>query len=131
MGVEIGEIGAHQPGEERDLHIGDDALADPGHQHGLAVIGEPLDQREGERAAGDQQQQRPLARDKDAVEHRLHQPGAPRGAGRRQPHQQKREQDAPHMRAHEVARQAPNERRRASPHSHDRRVYSHGFPRHC
>ena len=58
IGVEIGEIGAHQPGEERDLHIGDDALADPGHQHGLAVIGEPLDQGERERGAGDQQQQR-------------------------------------------------------------------------
>ena len=128
MSVKIGEIGPHQPGKERDLHIGDDTLADPGHQHGLAVIGEPLDEGEGERAAGDQQQQRPLARDKDAVEHRLHQPGAPGGAAGREPHQQKREQDAPHMRAHEIARQAPNEGRRASPHSHDRRVYSHGFP---
>ena len=33
MGMKIGEIGAHQPGEERDLHIGDDPLSDPGHQH--------------------------------------------------------------------------------------------------
>ena len=128
MSVKIGEIGPHQPGKERDLHIGDHALADPGHQHGLAVIGEALDQGEGERAAGDQQQQRSLTRDKDAVEHRLHQPSAPGGAGRREAHQQKREQDAAHMGAHEIARQAPNEGGRASPHSHDRRVYSHGFP---
>ena len=94
MGVEIGEIGAHQPGEQRDLHIGDDALADPGHQHRLAVIGEPLDDGQRERAAGDQQQQRPVARDKDAVEHRLHQPGAPGGAGGGQTHQQKGKNDA-------------------------------------
>ena len=127
MSVKIGEIGAHQPRKERDLHIGDDALADPGHQHGLAVIGDPLDEGKGERAAGDQQQQRPLARDKDAVEHRLHQPSAPGGAAGRQPHQQKRKQDAPHVRTHEIARQAPNEGRRTSPHSNDRRVYSHGF----
>jgi len=47
MSVKIGEIGPHQPGEKRYLHIGDDALADPGHQHCLPVIGEPLDEGEG------------------------------------------------------------------------------------
>ena len=56
MGVKEGEIGPHQPREQCDLNIGDDALADPGHQHGLAVIGEPLDEGEDQRAAGYQQQ---------------------------------------------------------------------------
>ncbi len=55
MGMEIGEVGAHQPGEQRDLHIGDHALADAVHQHRLAVIGETLDdgdsQRSGRRSA--------------------------------------------------------------------------------
>ncbi len=52
MGVEIGEVGADQPRIERGLDIGDDALADPRHQHGLGVVGHPLDQRERERGAG-------------------------------------------------------------------------------
>ena len=59
-----------------------------------AVIGEPFDDGQRERAAGDHQQQRRLVRDKDAVEHRLHQPGAPGGAGSRQTHQQKGKNDA-------------------------------------
>ncbi len=128
MGVEIGEIGAHQPGKEGDLHIGDDALADPRHQHRLAVIGKALDQRESEGAAGDQQQQRTLARDKDAIEHRLHQPGTPGGAAGRQTHQQKGEHNALGMRPHEITRQAPHKRSGAGIFSQDRRVYSHGFP---
>ena len=56
MGVEVGEVGAHQPGEQRDLHIGDDALANAVHQHRLAVIGDALDECYGERSTGDQQQ---------------------------------------------------------------------------
>ena len=51
MGVEIGEIGADQPRVERGLNIGDDALADPRHQHRLDVVGDPLGQREPERGA--------------------------------------------------------------------------------
>jgi len=54
MGVEISEIGAHQTREQRLLHLGDDPLADPGHQNGTAVITEALDDREGESAAGEQ-----------------------------------------------------------------------------
>ena len=46
-----------------------------------------------------------LRADKDAVEHRLHQPGAQRGAAGRRTHQQKRDQHPRQMRAHEIARQ--------------------------
>jgi hypothetical protein len=55
MGVKIGKISAHQAPKQCDLHVGDDPLADPGHQHGLAVIGKTFDDGEDERAAGDQQ----------------------------------------------------------------------------
>jgi len=126
--MEIGKIGAHQPSKKRNLHIGDNALPDPGHQHGFAIIGEPFDKRQGKGNAGDQQQQRSLARNEDAIEHRLHQPSTSSGAAGSQSHQEKSEHDAPRMRPHEIACQAPDERRRTPASSHNRRVYSHGFP---
>jgi hypothetical protein len=61
-------------------------LADPVHQHGLAVIGESLDQRQHQRGAAKQQEERGVTGNEDAVEHRLHQPGAQRGAAGGQPH---------------------------------------------
>ena len=128
MRVKIGEIGAHQPGEQRDLHIGDDALANAVHQHRLAVIGETFDDGDGQCAAGDQQQERAVAADKDAVENGLHQPGAQRRAAGRHPHQQERECDPRQMRAHEIARQAPYQRGSARALLKDRRLSEHGSP---
>ena len=114
MGVEIRQIAADQAGEHRGLHIGDDALADPVHQDGLAVIGQRFDDRQRQRGAGDQQQQRGILRDEDAVEHRLHQPGARRRAAARQGHAQQRQRNAAPMPPHEVAHQAADQRGRAS-----------------
>ena len=54
MGVEIGEIGAHQPREERLLHVGNYPLADPGHQYRTAVVAEPFDHGENEGPAREQ-----------------------------------------------------------------------------
>ena len=128
MRVKIGEIGTHQSREQRFLHIGDDALADAVHQHRLAVIGETLDDGDSQSAAGDQQQQRAVTPDKDAVENRLHQPRAQRRAAGRQPHQQERECDPWQMRAHEIARQAPYQRGSARALLKDRRLSEHGSP---
>ncbi len=54
IGVEIGEVGPHQPGEQGELDIGDNALADRGHQHRLPVAGKPLDQRQRHHSERDQ-----------------------------------------------------------------------------
>src|SRR6516165_5952573 len=40
IGMKISEVGTQQASKKRNLHIGDNALADPGHEHGFAVIGE-------------------------------------------------------------------------------------------
>ena len=59
VGMEKGEIGAHQPGEQRELDIGDDALADRRHQHRLAVAGEALGEGQRDDRRRDDIEQRP------------------------------------------------------------------------
>ena len=107
IGVEEGDVGAHQPREERRLNIGDYTEADLRHQHRLAVIGDALEEGEGHDRRRNDQQQPLVMRDENPIEHRLHQPGISGGGGRHHAHAGEREPQCGQMGAQEDTEQPP------------------------
>ncbi len=76
-----GEIGADEVREHAVLHVGDDALADAVHQHGLAVARHALGEEDRDDDERQDHEHRAVLVGEDLVEHRLHQVGV--GGGRR------------------------------------------------
>ena len=104
--VEVGEVRAHQVGEQVALQSGDDALTDRAHQIGLSEGRDRLDQRDRDDRQRDHHQHVLVAAEEYLVENRLKNPGVERRAASRDHHEQGRQRHPRQMPAHILANQA-------------------------
>ena len=93
-------------GEDAALEIGDDALADEGHQHRLPIGGGAPDQRDPDDHGGDHDEQRAVLLQEDLVQHRFHEIGERRRGAGGDRHAEAGKQKPAHMGAHMVAHEA-------------------------
>lgn len=105
VGLEKGDVGAHQVGEHRLLHVGDNLQPHPAHRHLLGIGGKAIDDGQNQHRAGDQQQHLFIAVDEHVVEYRLHQPRIGGGRPGGNDHAQHRERDSAPVTADMIANQ--------------------------
>ena len=109
--LEEREVESEDVGEDPALQVGNDALADEGHQHRLSVRRDTPDQRDHDDRDGHHDEQRAVLLQEDLVEHRLHEIcERRRGAGgehHAEHGEHKTAQMGPHMLANEADQKLP------------------------
>ena len=107
--LEEREVEAKDVGEDPALQIGDDALANEGHQHRLPVGGGAPDQRYPDDRDRDHDEQRAVLLQEDLVQHRLHEIGERCDGAGGKDHAEPGEQQPAQVGAHVLADEANQE----------------------